>query len=88
MIIWTDYMRYRARLRGFDLDEVEEIVRFSAERYADEATGREVVVGRHGDSLVLIPIETRGEDVAPVTIHLTTRPQIVSRLRSGRYKHV
>jgi hypothetical protein len=87
MIIWTDYMRYRARLRGFDLDEVEEIVRSSSERYVDEATGRQLVVGRHGDSLVLIPFETRGEDVVPVTIHRTTRPQIASRLRSGRYKH-
>jgi hypothetical protein len=59
MIIWTDYMRYRARLRGYSLDEVEKIVRFSAERYVDEATARHLVVGRHGGSLVLIPFETR-----------------------------
>jgi hypothetical protein len=88
MIIWTDYMRYRARLRGYSLDEVEKIVRFSAERYVDEATARQLVVGRHGESLVLIPFETRGEDVVPVTIHRTTRQQITSRLRSGRFKHV
>lgn len=26
-IIWTDYMKYRARLRGFDLAKIEHIVR-------------------------------------------------------------
>jgi hypothetical protein len=88
MIIWTDYMRYRTRLRGYDLKEVEKIIRFSSERYLDEATGRRLVVGRHGKTLVLIPIELRGEDVVPVTIHRTTRQQITSRLRSGRFSHV
>lgn len=87
MIIWTDYMRYRARLRGFDLGELETIVRFSSERYFDEATGRQLVVGKHGNALVLLPFETRGEDVIPVTVHRTTRQQITSRLRSGRFKH-
>ena len=28
-IIWTDYMKYRARLRGFDLAKIEHIVRYS-----------------------------------------------------------
>lgn len=88
MITWTDYMRYRARLRGYDLDEVQKIVRFSSERYVDEATGRQVVVGRHGDTLVAIPLEIQGENVVPVTIHRTTRQQIAARLRSGRFKHV
>lgn len=88
MILWTDYMRYRARLRGFDLNKMDEIVRFSSERYVDEATGRQLVVGKHGNTLVLIPIETRGEHVVPVTIHRTSRAQIASRLKSGRFKHV
>jgi len=26
MLVWTDYMRYRVRLRGFDLATVEYIV--------------------------------------------------------------
>ena len=34
-IVWTDYMEYRARLRGFDLAKVEQIVRYSGERYVD-----------------------------------------------------
>jgi uncharacterized protein YuzE len=32
-VIWTDYLQYRARLRGFNLSTIEQIVRFSAERY-------------------------------------------------------
>ena len=39
MVIWTEYFKYRARLRGFDLAIIEEIVRFSEERYFDTATG-------------------------------------------------
>ena len=50
-VIWTAYLRYRADLRGFDLAELERILRFGEERYFDTATGRNVVVGRdHGNS--------------------------------------
>lgn len=87
MIIWTEYMRYRVELRGFDLAKVEEIVRFSAERYVDRVTGREIVVGRHDESLVVIPYETSGEDITPVTVHRTPRQQVSSRVKSGRYVH-
>lgn len=88
MLLWTDYMKYRARLREFDLEELEKVVRFSSERYNDEATGRQVVVGKHGDSMVLIPFETLGEDIMPVTVHRTTRQQVAARVRSGRFTHV
>jgi hypothetical protein len=87
MIVWTEYMKYRADLREFDLAEVEAIVRYSDERYVDRATGREVVIGRHHGSLVLVPIETDGDDITPVTIHQTTRQQVNLRLKTGRYIH-
>ena len=45
-IIWTDYMKYRARLRRFDLAQIEQIVRYSGERYLDTVTGRLVTIGR------------------------------------------
>jgi hypothetical protein len=86
-IIWTDYMKYRGRLRGFDLNRIEDIVKFSAERYYDMMTHRLVVVGRHDDSLVLIPYESQGDEVTPITIHVTTRQQINFRLRTGRYRN-
>ena len=86
-VIWTPYLRYRAPLRGFDLAVIEQIVRFTDERYFDTATSRLVAVGWHGDRLVLIPYE---EDDAgtmtPVTIHSTTRQQINYRLRTGRFR--
>jgi hypothetical protein len=45
MIIWTDYLKYRVALRGFDLEKLEAIVRHSTERYFDTETERHVVVG-------------------------------------------
>ncbi|MDI6794925.1 MAG: hypothetical protein QME81_19000 [bacterium] len=85
MIVWTDYMKYRARLREFDLDKIEYIVRYSSERYIDTATGRLVAVGGHGNMLVIIPYEVDKDSLTPITIHTTTRQQIKFRLRSGRF---
>ena len=85
MIIWTDYLKYRAQLRGLDLLIVEEILRFGEERYYDTVTGRKVVVGRHGGRLVMIPYEKTGDDITPVTVHATTRQQVNFRLKSGRF---
>jgi DNA polymerase III alpha subunit (gram-positive type) len=85
MIVWTEYMKYRAELRGFDVSLVENILRFSKERYHDTCTGRKVVVGRHGGLLVMIPYEQSGDDIVPVTIHATTRQQINFRLKTGRF---
>jgi len=86
-IVWTDYLRYRAQLRDFDLVEIEKIVRFGEERYIDAATGRFIVVGRHHGMLVMIPYETDDESVTPVTIHTTTRQQINIRIQSERFRH-
>lgn len=87
MIVWTEYMRYRVRLRGFDLAKIEEIVRYSTERYFDTAASRYVVVGRHDNVLVMIPYETDGDSITPITIHATTRQQVNFRLRTGRFAH-
>ena len=87
IIIWTEYMKYRAGLRGFDLARIEEIVRHSSERYLDVATGRHVAIGRHGKILVVIPYEMGENSITPITIHATTRQQINFRLRTGRYSY-
>ncbi len=84
-IIWTEYLKCRARLRGFDLNRIAEIVRFSSERYFDTATGRYVAVGRHGKVLVIVPYEIQGNAIIPVTVHATTRHQIRFRVKTGRY---
>ena len=83
---WTDYLRYRSHLRGFEPLIVEQIVLFSEERYFDSSTQRMVAVGRHGAELVVIPYEQDGETFTPVTVHATTRQQINFRLSTGRFK--
>lgn len=86
-VLWTDYVRYRARLRGFELAQIEHIVRHSAERYRDAATGRMVAVGRHGRILVIVPYEATQDTITPITIHAITRQQISFRLKTGRFVH-
>ena len=84
-IIWTDYVKYRARLRGFDLANIEHIVRYSDERYFDTVTGRLTAVRRIDNLLVIIPCDTNQGSITPVTIHATTRQQINFRLKTGRF---
>ena len=83
-IVWTDYLKYRAKLRKFDLGKIENIVRYSPERYYDMATGRRIVVGKHDNTLVMIPYEADENSITPVTIHVTTRRQINFRVKTGR----
>jgi hypothetical protein len=85
-VIWTDYLKYRVELRGFELATIEQIVLFSEERYFDTATLRMIAVGRHTGWLVMVPYEEKGETVIPVTIHSTTRQQINLRVKTGRYR--
>jgi hypothetical protein len=87
VIDWTEYLKYRAALRGFDLAKLEYIIRHSSERYLDTETGRTVVVGRHDRQLIMIPYEIKGDAIAPVTVHAITRQQIRFRLRTGRLTH-
>ena len=47
VLIWTDYMKYKARLREFDLVKIESIVRYSTEHYVDPETEREIAIGHH-----------------------------------------
>ncbi len=86
-IVWTDYLKYRARLRGFDLAEIERILRFSEERYFDIATARHIVVGRQHGALVMIPYEIEGVVMRPVTIHPTSRQQVNLRVKSERFSY-
>jgi hypothetical protein len=86
-IVWTDYIKYRADLRGFELEKIEEILRYSMERYFDTVTHRTIVVGKHDDRLVMIPYEKRGNAIVPITIHAITRQLINFRLKTGRFVH-
>lgn len=84
-IIWSEYMKYRIKLRGFSLQVIEKILRYSTERYFDNISHRMVVVGKHDSRLVIIPYDEDNGTVFPVTIHATSRQQIKFRLNSGRF---
>ena len=86
MVVWTAYLKHRARLRGFDLAEIERIVRFSEERYFDVITQRTVVIGRDRKQLLLVAYEQKQETMIPIIVHVTTRQQVMFRLRRGRYQ--
>ena len=86
-IVWSDYIKYRADLREFELKKVEDILRYSGERNFYTVTRRLIVVGKHDDRLVLIPYEKKENQITPVTIHATSRQQINFRLKTGRFIH-
>ncbi len=87
MITWTDYLKYRAALRGFELDKLEVIIRHSTERYLDTETGRHVVIGRHNLRLVMIAYDIENDTMIPVTVHTIARQQIRFRLNTRRLIH-
>ncbi|GAX59908.1 hypothetical protein SCALIN_C04_0397 [Candidatus Scalindua japonica] len=87
VIVWTDYMKYRAELRGFELSKIEYILRYSGKRYFDTTTQRLIAVGKHDDKLVIIPYEKHRSEITPVTIHATSRQQITFRLKTGRFTY-
>jgi hypothetical protein len=83
-IVWIEYLRFRAQQRGFDLAELEHIMRYSTERYFDTQTLRRIVIGRCGHGLVLIAYEEDDAALTPVTVHPVTRLQITTRVQTGR----
>ena len=87
MIVWTDYFKYRVKLRGYDIEKIENILHFSTEKYFDNITQRFVVVGKHDKKLVMIPYEMENDKIVPITIHATTRQQIKFKIKSGRLKY-
>ncbi|MEM9558578.1 MAG: hypothetical protein AAGC60_30275 [Acidobacteriota bacterium] len=80
-------MKFRIELRGFDTERIEEILRFTSERYVDTATGRLIAVGRQDETLLMIPYDLADDEIVPVTVHPTSRGQIKTRLNSGRLRH-
>jgi len=82
--IFTEYLKYRAELRCFDLTQIEQILRYSQERYFDTETRRMIVVGEQSNKLVMIPYEETATEIIPITIHAITRQQIKFRLTTGR----
>jgi len=85
--IFSDYVKRKAQLREFDLTKIEQILRYSEERYFDTVTHRMIAVGKHDNRLVMIPYEKSVDSIMPVTIHAPTRQQLKFRLKTGRFIH-
>ncbi len=66
-------MRYRLSLRGYDPAVIEDILWYFSGRYTDTLTERAVAVGRHGNVLVMVPYEIKGNEIIPVTVHATDK---------------
>jgi hypothetical protein len=87
-IIWTDYFRYRVKLRGFNLNDLEEILRYSTERYYDTATDRLVVIGRDAKTMIMTPYERDNSDVVtPITVQATNRQQVNYRVEAEDFRN-
>ena len=84
-IVWIDYLAFRAQQRGFDLAELERIIRYATERYFDTQTLRRIVIGRCENILVLIAYDEDDDAITPVTAHAVTRQQITTRVQTGRF---
>ncbi len=87
MYIFSDYIKYKAASRGFSLEQIEQILMYSEERYFDTVTHRMIAIGKHDNRVVMIPYEITADALTPVTIHATTRQQIKFRLKTGRFIH-
>src|SRR5258708_36236884 len=76
MIYWTDYLKYRAALRGFELEKLESMIGHSTERYFDTETERHMVVGRHNLQLVVVAYDIENGTMIAVTVHaITVQPR-------------
>jgi hypothetical protein len=76
IIVWTEYLQYRAELRGFDPTRLERIIRHSSERCVVSDTKRMIVDGRRSMRLAMIPYEVDVDNIIPETVHPITRLQI------------
>ena len=86
-IVISDYVFYRAHTRGFSIEDIQSIVRYSEERYFDVETRRLVAVGHSSNRIVMIPYEENEKELIPVTIHAVTRQQIRFRVNTGRFMY-
>lgn len=65
VFVVPDYLKFRADLRGFDLLLIEQVIRHDSERYYDVETQRVIVVGEHGNKLVMIPYHETETELIP-----------------------
>ena len=83
-VIWTEYMQYRVRIRGFERDKVERVLLQSAERYLATSSGRTSRCDRAPRPAVDSgPVRTgvRQDDARHSTCNYSTTSQFQGKVR-------
>ena len=82
----NQYFLYRVQTREYDLDKIASVLRTSSEVYSDSSTGRDIRVGRHDRSLIMIAYDVEQDgSITPVTVYETSRKQIKYYLKTERF---
>jgi hypothetical protein len=88
---YSDYLRFRLRVRGIPDKMPERIYRESQERYYDNTTGRHIavlsVVYHRRRKRMMIAYDEFFDYVEIVTIHPIEKQQIQNRVFSGRWTY-
>ena len=80
------YFLYRLKVREYELEKVESILRTSFEVYFDSDTGRNIKVGKHDNVLIIVAYDVEQDgSTTPVTVYQTSRKQINYYLKKERF---
>ena len=80
------YFLYRLKIREYNLEKVESILKTSSEIYFDSHTGRNIKIGKHDKDLVMIAYDVEQDgSITPVTVYETSRKQIRYYLKEERF---
>lgn len=92
LIVYTDHLRLRMKLRGIPHELPKKIYLEARERYSDEATGHGIAVmvcKLHGKSREMaVSYDENNKIVELVTIHPIKSLQKLSRIKTGRWRKV
>ncbi len=80
------YFLYRLKIREYNIEKVESVLRTSSEVYFDTHTGRDIKVGKHDNDLIMIAYDVEQDgSITPVTVYKITRKQIRYYLKEERF---
>ncbi len=90
LIIYTDHLRLRMKLRGIPHELPKKVYLEAKERYSDVATGHGIAVmvcKLHGKSREMaVSYDEKNKIVELVTIHPIRSLQKLSRIKTGRWR--
>ncbi len=74
------------KVREYNLEKVELVLRTSSEVYFDIHSGRDIKVGKHDNELIIVAYDLEADgSITPVTVYQTSRKQIKYYLKEERF---